>query len=290
MGLWVARLKDGGWMKESLALTGTAVAAAVIASDLHLLYRDDAGLRYVRRRGRSLDAPELVDASDGSEGELVVDAAGTVHALYHALGLELRHAVRREQWSTEVVDTRFSDNVSLALGRDGTVFAGYRYVSFQDDHGCVLASQTGSGWSHRDLSRVDDHYSSSACTCRLAPDGTVHIAFDAYRPEGLVLRHGFGSFASLRFETVDKVASFGVDPGSAAVDSTGALHALYRGDGPESSPLRVALLRVGMPDVHDTVPPATSAGGVRAAIDGAGVTHAVYYQDGRLMYAGRGPY
>jgi hypothetical protein len=284
----VMTLRAGSWADELTPWIGAVVAAASDGSELHVLYRDDDGLEHATR---SDPKPELVDA-DGIGGEIVVDGAGAVHAIYTATTHEygVHYAVKRGGWIHEGIDPRRSAiDPSLAVDRDGTAYAAYEYVANQQDHGCTLARRSGTGWTLLDVERMDeDSSSTSSCTCRLARDGTVHVAFSAYRPEGRVLRHAVGTFSALKFETVDKTASRGAFPWAAALDGSGALHVGYSGAEASPPPLKVAVLQ-GASTSRETVPATAGADGVLIGIDGADVTHLLDFQDGHLIHRARSP-
>ncbi len=281
----IATWNNGTWIHDDTSWRGSVVAAAASAAELHVLYRGARGLEHATRGG---GAPELVDPEGGGPGEMVIDAAGALHVVYvPSVGIGLRYAVRRGSWSVEQVDGRATIEPSIALGPRGAVLAAYEYLTSVEDHGCVLAQRSAGGWATQDLPRLDGHTSSRGCTGRVAPDGEVHVTFGAYRPEGLVLRHAVGNFDALRFETVERIASFGADAYAAALDGAGALHVAYRAD---ASPLlKIAVLRGGAAPVVETVQPAVGAAGTVLAIDGAGVTHLVATEDGRVIHATRGP-
>jgi hypothetical protein len=287
----IARLEHGNWIHEPTPLVGAVVAAAATDTDVHLLYRDDGGLQYVSRHAGVVGPSERVDAEGGGSGELSVDDAGKVHATYTTDATDggLRYAARSGgSWLIETVDSRFSVDPSIALGPAGDVFVGYRYITSQEDHACVLASKTASDWSLLALAPLDGHWSSAGCTSRTFRNGTVYVAFDGYRQEGHVVRYGYGAFPSLTFETVDVGGTLESDPWSAAVDPSGDLHMAYRATDSVSAGLVVAAIHPGAKPAIEHLTAATDVGGVRVAIDGAGTTHVTYFEGGRLMYAGRG--
>jgi hypothetical protein len=283
---FLAQSPRGGWLRSPFGARGHVVAATTASSTVYVLVHDESGLRYLTTNNVS----ELIDANGLERGDIVVDAMGTVHVVYVAVAGtigELRYAVRRDGiWSTERIDAQPSFEPSVALDRDGKAVVAYQYVSSPSVHDCMLATRTGSAWSLRDLSRLDDHWSASPCTCRTSRDGAVHVAFGAYRADGYVLRHAFGTPDALRFETIDRLASFGTDPQAAAVDPSGALHVAYRALD-SSMPLKMGVGRGGEPPSLESIPGGESSGGVRVAIDGAGVTHVLFVQKGRLVYASR---
>lgn len=279
----------GSFVREPIGLHGAVVSLSATSTALHLLFHDGAALRYVARRDGLWGPPESIDAEGLERGELAVDAAGRVHVVYTAtagkLG-ELRYAHRDAGWSIERVDARSSFEPSLTLDRDGAPIVAYEYVSSPSDHGCVVSTRTAGRWSSTDLPRVDDHWSSAPCTVRASRDGVVHVTFGAYRSEGNVFRHGFGAIGALRFETIERLGSFGADPWSAALDSTGTLHVAYRAAEP-SNPLHAAALRATTPAAIETVPDAIGAGGVLVALDGADVVHLTFVREGKLVHAQR---
>ena len=280
----------GAAVHAPLGLTGKVAAATLHGAELHVLYNDGRTLQHAVRRDGAIVATELVDPSGLGVGELIVDAAGVVHAVYMASTpspSDVRYAARRSSWSVERVDSRPAFEPTLALGRDGTPIVAYQYVSSPSDHACVVGTRTAGGWSLTDLPRLDEHSSSNPCTVRATRDGDVEITFGAYRPEGFVLRHARGPIGALRFETIDRAGSFGVDVGAAAIDPAGVLRAAYRGVEP-GSPLKLALARVGVGATIETIPDAAGAGGVLVVVDGADVTHVVYDRDGKLVHAARG--
>ena len=284
----------GGWVHQATPVMGYAVAAAADGQALHLLYRNDDGVQWIAMSNdaeRRWNAPERVDKDGLNFGAMRVDATGAVHFAYEAIvgkTDELRYAVRRGGWSIEPIDTRSPFRPTLALGPDGAVYVGYEYLNNSEDHGCTLAGRTRAGFTLIDLPRLDGHTSSSDCTVRVARDGELHLAYGGYGAGGHALRHAYGAFDALRFEEVDRLASFGSDTGAADLDASGALHVAYRpNDGTVTPPLNTAVLRAGAAPTIDRVPDATGSGGALLAIDGADVMHVVFYRGGRLEHASR---
>jgi hypothetical protein len=197
--------------------------------------------------------------------------------------------VKRGSWTNEEVDPRFASDPSLAVARDGTIYTAYEYVTNQEVHGCALARRTDTGWTLADMEQMDEGSSStSSCTCRVARDGTVHVAFGAYRSEGLVLRHGFGTFSALEHETVDRTASYGTFPWAAALDASGALHVGYSGADAAASPLKVAVVR-GASTSLETVPASAEGYGVLIGVDRSDVRHLLDYENGHLVHRALAP-
>ena len=284
----------GAIVHAPLDVSGQVVAIAQTGTELHVLYNDGAALRYVVRRDGALGASELVDPDGLGKGDLIVDAAGAVHAVYvSATGPldELRYVVRRGAWALpERVEARQAFEPTIALGKDSAVHVSYEYVSSSSDHGCVLATggPAGSTWSTLDLPRVDAHWSSSPCNLRASADGTLHVAYGAYGAEGPVMLHAFGDTGALRFETLDRLSSFGTDPKAAAVDARGRLHAAYR-SAESGAPSMMAVTAGGTTPSLEKIPDAAPAAAVIVVVDGVDVTHVIYFRDGSLWYTARAP-
>jgi hypothetical protein len=280
----------GTFVHADLGETGHVVAAASTDDGLHVLFHDGAMLRYLVRRDGISSPSEIIDPEGLQRADVLVDASGAVHVVYTAINGpigELRYTTRRSEWSEpELVDGRSSFEPTIALGAGGVVHVAYEYVASSSDHACVVSTRavSSSSWTVLDLARLDGHWSSSPCNLRTTREGILHVAFGAYRDEGYVLRHATGSIGALRFETIDRASSFGTDPKAAALDSTGRFHVAYRALADGALTMAVVAPSPGEKPTLEKLPAATGAGGVLVAIDGADVTHVVFFRDGALEY------